>query len=64
MRNLMRLLVSRAMRNDTNVPHICFADRFQVPEYDICDCIDKCKYDSPNFKVVMSSWVNTLPFKN
>ena len=54
MRNLIRLLVSRAMRTVVNVPRKCFAVKYVIPDNDICDCIDKCKYDSPN-------WVNWLP---
>ena len=61
MRNLIRLLVSRAMRIDDNVPRKCFADRYVIPDNDICDCIDKCKYDSPKFKASIAGWVNVLP---
>ena len=61
MRNLIRLLVSRALRTDSNVPHKCFADRYVIPDNDICDCIDKCKYDSPKFKATIADWVNVLP---
>ena len=61
MRNILRLLVSRAIRTDTFVPRKCFADRYVIPDDDICDCIDKCKYDSPNFKAKISNWVNVLP---
>lgn len=61
MRTILRLLVSRAMRTDINVPNRCYADRFDVPDYDICDCINKCKYDPPPPDVRMLSWVKKLP---
>ena len=48
MRNLIKLLISRALRVDIYVPHRCFAERYKIPENDICDCIDVCKYNSPN----------------
>ena len=61
MHRIMRVLVSRAIRTDINVPNKCFADRFDVPDYDICDCMDKCKYDPPPPDLSTLAWVKNLP---
>ena len=61
MKNIIRLLVSRAIRTDINVPNKCYADRFDIPDHDICECIAKCKYNPPPPDTRMLSWVKNLP---
>jgi hypothetical protein len=47
-RVIMKLLVSRALRQDARVPLICAVNlNTPVPPGDICDCVDHCKYDGP-----------------
>jgi hypothetical protein len=61
MRNIMRLLISRAMRNDANVPVRCFAEKFVIPKDDICDCVYTCKYNTPPPSIKRMSWTRYLP---
>lgn len=49
-RTLINLLISRAMRRDPWIPHVCVADvNTAIPLGEgICDCVHRCKFEPPD----------------